>query len=122
PVEELKRRLVCPMDIFEHHQDRLLSLKSEKLIHERFDGQLLLTLRRVGEGWIAAFKWDGEQGCNERSNLAHLGGPFGQEVFELVKLRRRAVIAREPRSALELVDDRIKSRVRVVGRALIAQP
>ncbi len=120
PIQGLERAGIDPVDIFEDHQHRAGCRQCHCQIGECRNEILFLLLRARWQRGIAIGRQrqhGGEQGQWRR----HAARGLPQQVFQLVEPGFGAVIAFESRGACQLIENRVESGIRMVGRALIAQ-
>ena len=109
------------MGVLEDHQHRRLPRDHLDLADQRLHRFLPALLRNEVRRGIAAVVGQGQQLGQKRGVLAR-GSGGREERVELVELRLRVIVAREPSRARHMADDRMERAVGVLRRTEIAQP
>src|SRR5919204_5728316 len=119
-VEQLARGRVDPMRVLENHQYRLLASQTVELPDQRLQCSLLFALR-TEVGQQVALRSRQRQQVGEKRHVLVRWCRAGQQGFELPQPCCGQIVAHEPRSSAELVDERKQRAVLVVRRAEVAQ-
>ncbi len=118
-AEQLERRRIDPVNVFENEQHRLEAGEAVELADQRLDRKVLLPLRGQLQFRIAPLgRQRQERGV--QADVAEAAGSTAREQgFQLPELALGRVLDVEPRRELDLADDRIEWAVGVMRRALV---
>ena len=120
-AEQVLRGRIAPVHVLVGEQHRLCRREPVQLIDQRFQRQLLPSLRGEVKGWIAIVCRQAEQGRDQRHRLIEAIRAARKKRLQLGKSQVGRIVAREAGAALQLLDQRMERASRVMGRALIEQ-
>ena len=109
-VHGFERRGIGPVGVLEQHHRRLLARDGLDRVDERAQGLVLEFLRRHRDGAVARLAGNGEHRGDEAHILTRTPVMADYERFELVEFFLGGFLAPELQGALEIVDDRDRTR------------